>query len=108
MATLDTQQVQATGTAITYVAATAGGDKIRPSGPAIHVKNASAAAVTVTIVTPNTVQGQAIGDIAISVPAGAERMAGPFPARDFANTADGLVDITYSAVASVTVAAIRI
>lgn len=107
MAILTTQQVQITGTAATYAAASAGGDKIDPGDHALHVKNASAAAVTVTVVTPGTVQGQPIGDVPVSVPAGGERFIGPFPKRDFAG-ADGLVDVTYSAVASVTVAVVRV
>lgn len=107
MAQLATQQIAIGGMAPAYAAAGAGGDKVEPGNHALHVKNGSGASVTVTIVTPGTVQGQAIGDVAVAVPAGADRFIGPFPSPDFAGS-DGLVSVTYSAVASVTVAVLRI
>lgn len=70
----------------------------------LHVKNGSAGAVTVTLPTPAaTGEGLDIEDQAISVPAGGERLAGPFGAlfhQDSAQT----VHVDYSAVTSVTVA----
>jgi hypothetical protein len=108
MATVDTDQIQIAGTAPTYNAASAGGDKVRPGkNVVLHVKNSSAGAVTCTVVTPGTVAGQPIGDVAVSVPAGADRFIGPLTNEHFA-AADGLVDLTWSATASVTFAAIRV
>lgn len=108
MAIVDTQGVQITGTAPTYSAASAGGDQVRAGADTVlHVKNASAGAITATVVTPGTVAGQAIGDVAVSVPAGGERFIGPLTRDHFAGS-DGLVDITWSATASVTFAALRI
>lgn len=110
MAQLTVQQIKRSGLAPSYVAASAGGDTFAPSSDTfLHVKNASAGAITVTVVTPGNVLGDiAIADVSVSVPAGAERMIGPFPYEYFADPTDGLADITYSAVGSVTVAAIQV
>lgn len=109
MAVRDPEFVQIAGTAPTYHAASAGGDKITSPGEStvLHVKNGSAGAITCTVVTPGTVAGQAIGDVAVSVPAAGERFIGPLTRPHFVNS-DGQVDITWSAVASVTFAAIKV
>lgn len=103
MALLTHQAPKLAGTTITYGAAAAGGDTLgHTSGGVLRVKNASAGAVTVTVVTPgNTRYGQADPDIPVSVAAAAEVAIGPFPAE---LAVEGLVSVTYSAVASVTVA----
>jgi hypothetical protein len=108
MATVSPDRIQIAGTAPTYNAASAGGDKVPPGDDTIlHVKNGSAGAITATVVTPGTVAGQPIGDVAVSVPAGGERFIGPLTRSIFA-ASDGLVDITWSAAASVTFAAIQV
>lgn len=106
MATLAYQSVTQQGAAITPVAAAAGGDSVawNPRG-ALWVKNGSGVSVTVTLVVPGTEYGQARPDVAVVVPAGADRFVGPLE-RDLADPADGLVDFTYSAVTSVAVAAV--
>lgn len=108
MATLAYQQSKLAGSTITSVAASAGGDKVTPNGRgALLVTNGDVASKTVTVVTPgNTQYGQDDPDVAVTVAAGATALIGPFP-QGLAGT-DGLVAITYSAVASVTVAAIAI
>ena len=107
MATLTTQPATAIGgKTITYTAASAGGDKVAP-GPNVYllVKNASAGSVTVTLDTTGTAfNGVAIPDTAVTVAAGAEAII-PVTA-DYRNTSDGLAAITYSAVTTVTVAAL--
>lgn len=110
MATLATQSVTRAGVAPTYAAAAAGGDRFTPSTDTfLHVKNASAGALTVTVVTPRTdAYGNAIADNAISVPASGERMIGPFPADWYGSTTDGLADITYSGVTSLTIGAFTV
>ena len=109
MAVIATQQVTRAGIAPTYSAAAAGGDKFTPTKDTVlHVKNGGGAAVTATVVTPKEAfVGAAIADIAVSVPAAGERLIGPFPASDFRAATDGLADITWSAVTSVTVAALE-
>lgn len=110
MATLTNQPVVRGGLAPSYAAAAGGGDKFRPNeNVLLHVKNGSGGAITVTVVTPGTVGGEAIADRAVSVPAGGERMIGPFPERLFANNSDsGLASITYSAVTSLTIACLEL
>lgn len=108
MALVNAQQIALAGLAAAYSAASAGGDEFKPDDTIVlHVKNGSAAAITATIVTPGTVVGQPIGDIAVSVPAAGERFIGPFPREHFA-AADGNADITWSAAASVTFAVLRV
>lgn len=106
MATLATQLVTRAGIAPTYAAAAAGGDRFAP-GPStwLHVKNASGGAITVTIVTPrNDALGNTVADNTVSVPATTgERVIGPFPAEFYGSLTDGLADITYSGVTSLTI-----
>lgn len=103
MALLTHQAPKLTGTAVTYAAASAGGDTLgRTTNGVLRVKNGGAGAVTVTVVTPgNTQYGQADPDIPVSVAAGAEVAIGPFPDS---LAVDGVISVTYSAVTSVTVA----
>ena len=103
MALLTHQAPKLSGTSITYAAASAGGDTLgRTASGVLRVKNGSAGAVTVTVVTPgNTQYGQADPDIPVVVAAGAEVAIGPFPD---ALAVEGVISVTYSAVASVTVA----
>lgn len=86
------------------VAAAGGGDKFLPSKDTfIRVNNGGGAPITVTVATPGTTYGLAVGDVSVSVTNAQSRLIGPFPAELFANPADGLADITYSGVTSVTV-----
>lgn len=107
MAELAHQQVQITGTEIAYAAAAAGGDTVKPGDRVfLHVVNGDVSDHTVTLAVPGTEYGQAKPDVAVTVTAGEERMIGPLP-RQLANS-NGLVDITYDAVTSLTIAAVRI
>lgn len=109
MALLVQQTAKIIGTTITYSAADAGGDTLAPIGRGcLHVRNNSAGAVTVTVVTPgNTRYGQADPDVPVTVAAGAEVAIGPFP-QELADPSTRLVSVTYSAVASVTVALVAV
>jgi hypothetical protein len=105
MALLAPQQIGVVGLKPTFAAATALGDTIKPQdGLILVVINGDASAKTVTLVRPGSQYGQANPDVARSIPAG-ERWYFKVP-REFADT-DGLIDITYSAVTSVTVALVR-
>ena len=119
MATLTKQRIAQNGLAPTFVAAAGGGDKVRvrdepDSGGRtfLVVKNGSGASVTVTLDDPNS--SAPVGalqfnpDVAVAVPAGAERWIGPLSDGRFTNDSDGLVAWTYSAVTSVTVAVMTI
>jgi hypothetical protein len=109
MALLTPQQVAVTGTKLTYTAADSGGDTIASPGggstTVLKVKNGDASAKTVTLVRPGSSYGQANPDVSKSIPAGEEHEF-VVPAA-FADPADGLVHVSYSAVTSVTVAVAR-
>jgi len=110
MATRATESVDNDGLVATYNAASAGGDKITPGdGTFIHVKNRSASPITVTLVTPATLDGTlAIGDRAVSVTNGeANDQLIAVPDTLYRNPTDGLADITWSATATVTFAVVR-
>jgi hypothetical protein len=109
MALLTPQTAKITGTTVTYAAADAAGDTLAPSGRVcLHVRNGGTAAITATVTTPgNTRWGQSDPDIPVSVAAGAEAAIGPFPA-ELGDPATGLVGVSYSAAASVTVALVSV
>ena len=113
MATLTVQTVSEAGLEPAYVAAAALGDAFKNNGRTmLHAQNGSGGALTVTVTaqqTAATVPGLgtvARASLAIAIPAGEERMIGPF-AQAF-NDADGNVQVTYSGVTSLTVAAIEL
>lgn len=111
MALKSYQQVKTSGTALTFSAATVGpGDTLAAADDgALLIWNASGGAITATVVTPgNTKYGLANPDVvSVSIPAASIGALGPFPA-DLRDPTDNLVHVTYSAVTSVTVAAVRI
>lgn len=110
MAVLTVQTVVRSGVGPTYASCAGGGDKFLPDATTfLHVKNGSGGDLTVTVAAVATVlPNLSVGNVAVSVPAGAERMIGPFPAQFFANSADGNADITYSGVTSLTIAAVKV
>lgn len=109
MTLLAYQQSTLGGNEVDLIAATAAGDTIRPSrNGALLVRNADAAAKTITVVTPGSTRyGQVDPDVPVVVAAGATALIGPFP-QDLAAPDDGLVHITYSAVTALSVAAVAI
>lgn len=93
------------------VAAAGGGDSFLPGATTyIRVNNGGGAPITVTVATPNSVgnSGLAQADVSVSVTNAQSRLIGPFPAHLFAQADDGLADITYSGVTSVTVGVFRL
>lgn len=74
-------------------------------GTILIVKNASGASINVTLVTPGTLgTGDAYPDKVIAVPAAAERW---IPVLQDYQGPSGVAAVTFSAVASVTAAAIN-
>lgn len=110
MAVLTVQDVSRSGLNPSYAAADVAGDSFANNGSTmLHVKNASAGALTVAVGSQYAPlpAGTAQSDVSVSVPAGGERMIGPFPTRSF-NDVDGLAQVTYpGGVTSLTVAAIN-
>lgn len=107
MANLSVQKITQAGVGPTYGAAAAGGDSFPNDGHMLlHVKNGAAASITVTVKSPTVCDQGVSHDLVITIPATSDRMIGPFPSKRF-NNKTGYVDITYSAVATVTVAALQ-
>ena len=73
----------------------------------LHVKNGGGSSINVTIDTPGTVDGLAVTNLVVAVPNAGERIIGPFPANVY-NQSDGMAYVDWSAVTSVTVAALRL
>lgn len=108
MATLTAQAIVRTGLEPSYASAAGGGDEFVNTGvQALHVKNGSGGDIVVTIETPNAVDTLAIADRDVTVPAGEERIIGPFPTSHY-NDANGKVQITYDGVTSLTVAVLQL
>jgi hypothetical protein len=111
MATLTVQQVTRSGLRDdnVLVAAAGGGDSFLPGRDTyIRVNNAGGAPITVTVVSTSTLVGLAVADVSVSVTNAQSRLIGPFPPEHFADPTDGLADITYSGVTSVTVGAFNL
>jgi hypothetical protein len=91
------QQIKRTGTEVTYDAIDSDwGNQFQNDGRMfIHVVNATGHDATVTIETPNTVDGLAIADRAVVVTSAEERMIGPFPPNIY-NDSDRLVQVSYT------------
>ena len=94
----------------TFVAANAGGDTVKAADNVrLIVRNASGSPITVTIPRYPATDSEGVAETAltVSVPATTgERWIGPLYGSRYTNPATGNVEIAYSAVTSVTVAAI--
>ena len=114
MATLTAQQITQAGLKPVYAAAAVAGDKVLNTGiQYFHVKNASAVSVT-SSVTPviTTVIDPLLGTLVketatLILGAGEEGFLGPFETEAF-NSTTGTIEIKYTAVTSVTTAALYI
>lgn len=109
MATITPQT--GTGNALTYSAATAGGDVVAfgtASRPVILVKNGDTVSHTVTLAGKVTCSQGFLHSVAYPVAAGTEvEIVPPANVVDATNTASrGQVALSYDAVTSVTVAAV--
>lgn len=93
-----------TGGAEAFVAAAAGGDTFPNDGHTmLHVKNGGGAPINVTVDSKIPCNFGSDHDVVVSVPNAGERIIGPFDQSRFGTD----VNITYSAVTTVTVAAIK-
>ena len=72
----------------------------------LHLKNGTGEA-TITIATPQTVDGLAVADRAVTVPANAERFVGPFPPGIY-NDAGHNLSFNVTGVTGLEVAALRV
>lgn len=107
MATLIVQSLAgSSGAEITTQAADVAGDEFANDNGRVNfeVNNGSGSSVDVTIVTQATVDGLAVADRVISVGAGERFIINQLGSGTY-NDSKGDVQVTYSAVTSVTVAA---
>ena len=106
MALLTAQAIAPTGTTVTFAAASVGGDTVKPSNDRskLLVDNGSGGSITVTIPVHRSTLGLDLPDRQVIVAAGVVKAIPLLPL--YVDPADGIIDITYSAVTSVTVAVI--
>lgn len=108
MALLTALQSARAANPITFAAADAAGDSFANTGrEALLVQNNDVGARTVTVVTQATVDGLAVADLQITVPAGELHLIGPF-AKGVYDDVNGEVQITYNDATNVNVAVVRI
>lgn len=109
MATLTVSAVTPSGVAeAALVAAAAGGDQFSNNGKTfLKVTNGGGAPITVTIVAQRACDQGTIHSIANSVANATTELMGPFDTGRY-NDASGFVQITYSAVTTVTVGAFSV
>lgn len=107
MATLDVQVIPNGGLIPTYAAADSAGDECPTgSGVVLHAQNGDTASTTVTMITPQTVDGVLdVEDRDVTVPAGDTTL---IPVPDLYRDRDtGLASITYTSTTSLEVAVTR-
>ena len=112
MAQLTVNSVVAAGLAAsgTFDTPEIGGDTFVNRGDLrtfLAVDNQSASPVTLTVTTPTTLDGMAVADRAVVVPAGQMVFVGPFKASTY-NQADEQVGFVLSAITDVTVAVFKV
>lgn len=107
MATLAVQTATTAGLEATYASAAGGGDQFSNDGTVIlHVKNGSGGDITMTIASQVSCSQGSTHNTTCVITAGEERFAGPFP-TDRYNDANGMVQLTYSGVTSLTIRPIK-
>lgn len=108
MATLTVQNlVGTTGVIPTYGAAAGGGDVFANDGKTmLHVKNGGGGAIDVTVNSIKACDQGSDHNLVVNVLNASEKVIGPFDPGRF-NNASGQVEVTYSGVTTVTVAALK-
>jgi len=111
MATLLVKDVIKTGlnpNSPVYVSCAEGGDEAANNDYTfLHVVNGHSGALEVTVNSVKACDQGFDHDVVVSVPAGEERMIGPFDRGRF-NDSAGKIQITYDAVTALTIAAIKV
>jgi hypothetical protein len=108
MSDLSVQKIVLAGLTPNYAAAEAGGDAFLNSGRVlVHVKNGHTAEQTMTVNSQALCNQGFDHDVAVAIPPSGEKMIGPFPKERF-NDVDGKVQISYSGVTNLTIAALEL
>lgn len=107
MALLPNQVMTPAGLDVAFTAASAGGDTLQPGDNTfLHVKTGATGPTTVTIDSVAVCNMGVDHNLVVVVAANDDVQIGPLPAQRFAQPTTGLVNVTYSQVATVTVAAV--
>ena len=106
---LTVQEIIRSGLTPSFASAGSAGNTFPNDGHTfVEIKNTSGSASVASVDIPGTVDGQAVTDLAVSVPATTgDKMFGPFPPNIY-NQSDGTVSLTFSHVTSLTIAALRL
>jgi hypothetical protein len=108
MALLVAQDIDRSGLNPVLSASDVAGDEFVNTGKEfIVIDNASGSPVSVTLDIQATVDSQAVTDRVVSVPAGEQRYIGPFKPSIY-NDGDSHMNVSYSAVTSLTTGIIRL
>ncbi len=108
MANLTTQSAKRQANPITMSNADPSGDTWNNTGnEVLLVENGGTGAVTLTFITYATVDGLAVNDLQISVPAGETHLIGPFPTGVY-NDANGQTMVNYTSATGVKVALLKL
>lgn len=108
MAVLTVTTVDRAGVTLTGAAAAGGGDSFPNTGVEYAIfKNTSGGDITVTLDIQSTVDGQAVADRTVVIPATTgHKVVGPFPPSTY-NDANGRVNFAYSGVTNLTVLVLK-
>jgi hypothetical protein len=104
MADLAVQTPTLSGVTVSYVSAAGGGDRFTNNGTTFLYFKSTGAAISVTANSVTACDQGFDHDITVQITSTGETVVGPFPTARF-NSADGKVDLTYTGVTGVTVAA---
>lgn len=100
-ASLSKQSIVRAGLNASYTVTTAadGAEFANTGVEFVHVKNPTVGTIVVTFVTTQTVDGLAVADRTVSVPASGERFIGPFPVATYGSTVTVNFDVDGAQVA---------
>jgi len=102
--TITKQAISRSGLVATYEAAASTMEyAVSGENAIIHIKNANAATLTLTITTSKTIDGLAVADRTVTILTTEEHFIGPFNKTDYADSGD-LIQIAFDITSSVTVA----
>lgn len=106
MPLLTQQVISRSGLSPTYSAAVSSTTVTTGDRSFLHVKNTNGSSMTVTLTATAQVDGQAVSDLVVTVPATTgDKMIGPISTKLFASASDGVsAAVTYSSTTNVTVA----
>lgn len=108
MATYTVQTVTTAGITPTKNAVSASDDFVNDGRTVLHVTNGSGGSINVTVVTPVTTGGLAVADLVVAVPAGEERVIGPFARSIYNDPSTGKVTVQFSGTTTVTCQALSV